>query len=115
MYIIVSGSQKRLIENVQQVIIGSRKEVKKMAAMQITLRAARINLGLTRKEAAKLFDIHPMMLTKFEYDSTDVPRSFFIQLESVYGIPVENLFFGKEEDYIQSLKNYLLKEVNAMT
>jgi transcriptional regulator with XRE-family HTH domain len=89
--------------------------VKKVAAMKITLRAARINLGLTRKEAAKQFDIHHMSLTKYEYDSTNVPHSFFIQLESVYGIPIENLYFGNEEDYIKTMKENLLKEVNSMT
>jgi transcriptional regulator with XRE-family HTH domain len=86
-----------------------------MAAMQITLRAARINLGLTRKEAAKFFDINPMMLVRYEYDSTNVPHSFFSKLESVYGIPIENLFFGIEDEYIQTMKNNLLKEVNSMT
>jgi transcriptional regulator with XRE-family HTH domain len=83
--------------------------------LQITLRAARVNLGLTRKEAAKFFDIHHETLTKYEYDSTNVPRSFFIQLESVYGIPVANIFFGKESDYIKTLTNNLFKEVKAMT
>lgn len=81
---------------------------------QMTLRAARVNLGLTRKEAAKLFDIHHETLTRYEFDSTNVPRSFFNQLESVYGVPVENIFFGKEDQYIETMKNNLLKEVNTM-
>ena len=116
MYIIVLDSQKRLNEKSDQVII-KVTFWKRMwnQKMQITLRAARSNLGLTRKEAAKLFSIHPMQLTRFEYDSTDIPRSFFIQLESVYGIPVENLYFGSEHDYIENMKNSLFKEVNTMT
>ncbi len=86
-----------------------------MSKLQITLRAARVNLGLTRKEASKFFDIHYETLTKYEYNSTHVPRSFFTKLESVYGIPVENIYFGSEDDYIEKMKNNLLKEVNAMT
>lgn len=82
---------------------------------QMTLRAARVNLGLTRKEAAKLFDIHHETLTRYEFDSTNVPRSFFNQLESVYGVPIENLYFGVENQYIETMKNNLLKEVNSMT
>ena len=82
---------------------------------QMTLRAARVNLGLTRKEAAKLFDIHHETLTRYEFDSTNVPRSFFNQLESVYGVPIENLYFGVENEYIETRKNNLLKEVNSMT
>lgn len=74
-----------------------------------------MNLGLTRKEAAKFFDIHHETLTKYEYDSTNVPRSFFTKLENVYGIPVENIYFGNEENYIAAMNEKLIKEVNTMT
>lgn len=82
--------------------------------MKITLRAARVNLGLTRKEAAEKFDIHFMTLTKYEEDSTNVPKSFCLKLESVYGIPEDQLFFGKEVDYIKTMNDNLLKEVNTI-
>ncbi len=64
--------------------------------IQITLRAARVNLGLTLKEAAKEFGIHHETLAKYELDSTNVPRTFFTQIESVYGIPNDYIFFGKQ-------------------
>ncbi|HSW76029.1 MAG TPA: helix-turn-helix transcriptional regulator [Candidatus Saccharimonadales bacterium] len=70
-----------------------------MPELQITLKAARTNKGYTLKEAAEHFDIHFSTLRKYEADSTNVPRSFFSKLESVYGIPVSFIYFGKEEDY----------------
>jgi DNA-binding XRE family transcriptional regulator len=75
--------------------------------MLITLRAARANLGLTRKEAAKLFDIHYLTLKNYEADSSRVPRSFFIKIESIYGISTESIYFGKEEDHYFSARNKL--------
>lgn len=82
-----------------------------MLPMQITLKAARVNLGMTLKQAAKLFDIHHETLGNYEANSTNVPHSFFIKLESVYGIPTDSIYFGKQEDYHDQMKNQLaLKE-----
>lgn len=66
--------------------------------IKITLRAARVNLGLRLKDAAAIFGIHHETLAKYELDSGNVPRSFFIQIESVYGIPEEFIYFGKQEE-----------------
>lgn len=83
--------------------------------VKITLRAARVNVGLSRKEAAKRLDIHYETLTKYENDSTNVPKSFCLKLESVFGIPEDYLFFGKEEDYIKWMNQNLLREVNTIS
>lgn len=64
--------------------------------IQITLRAARVNLGYTLKDAAKEFGIHHETLAKYELDSTNVPRTFFTQIEAVYGIPVDFIYFGEQ-------------------
>ena len=76
--------------------------------LKITLKAARMNIGKTLKEAAAEFGIHYETLSNYESDSTNVPRTFFIKLESVYGIPTENLYFGRQCDYQESLKDSLL-------
>ncbi|WP_286892930.1 helix-turn-helix transcriptional regulator [Thermobacillus sp.] len=65
----------------------------------ITLEAARVNTGLTIAEAAPLFGIHRDTLWKYEQDSTNVPRTFMIRAEEVYGIPAKHLFFGKKSDF----------------
>jgi transcriptional regulator with XRE-family HTH domain len=75
--------------------------------MKLTLKACRVNLGLTLKEASQLFDIHYLTLSNYENDSTNVPRTFFIKLESVYGIPTENIYFGKQEDFYADMKENL--------
>jgi len=74
---------------------------------KITLKACRVNVGMTLKEASQHFGVHYETLSNYENDSTNVPRSFFIKLETVYGIPTENIFFGKQEDYIAKMKNSL--------
>lgn len=71
---------------------------------QITLKAARVNAGYTLKSAAKHFEIHYETLSNYESDSTNVPRTFFIKLEEVYGIPTEKIYFGKQSDYWKMLK-----------
>jgi transcriptional regulator with XRE-family HTH domain len=58
-----------------------------------------VNAGMTLKQASAHFGIHYETLSNYENDSTNVPRTFIINLESVYGIPTENIYFGKQEDY----------------
>jgi len=78
--------------------------------IKITLKAARVNLGLTLKDAAKKFNLHHETLAKYEQDSSNVPRSFFVQLERVYGIPEEYIYFGKQDLFVAEMKTSL-KEV----
>ncbi|GGH83665.1 transcriptional regulator with XRE-family HTH domain [Pullulanibacillus pueri] len=73
--------------------------------MQITLRAARVNSGYTLKEAAEKFGISPDTLSKYEKDSTNVPRTFFIKIEKVYNVSVENIFFGQQSDFFRILNS----------
>jgi transcriptional regulator with XRE-family HTH domain len=79
-----------------------------MMNYKITLRAARVNLGLTLKDAAKEFKMSHITLGHYEKDSTNVPHSFFSKVESVYGIPAENVFFGKQEDYFHNKKKEMI-------
>ena len=74
-------------------------------SFKITLRACRVNLGLTLKEASKKFNIHHETLSNYENDSTNIPRTFFVKIESVYGIPVDYIYFGNRMDYIFTFKN----------
>lgn len=74
---------------------------------KITLKAARMNLGFTLKEAAKLFNIHYQTLSNYENDSTNVPRTFIIRAESVYGIPQENIYFGNCKDFMEEKREEL--------
>jgi transcriptional regulator with XRE-family HTH domain len=78
--------------------------------LKITLKAARVNVGKTLKEAAAEFGFHYETLSNYEADSTNVPRTFLIKIEAVYGIPTEYIYFGKYCDYIAELKDNMLKQ-----
>lgn len=73
--------------------------------MKISLKACRVNCGMTLKDASQYFGIHWETLSKYENDSTNVPRTFFIKLESVYGIPIEKIYFGKEDEHFADMMN----------
>ena len=73
--------------------------------MKITLRAARVNRGLTQTEAASKFGIRRDTLHNYETDSSNVPRKFVVKVEEVYGIPVDYIFFGKESDFFRNFEN----------
>ncbi|GLY09566.1 helix-turn-helix domain-containing protein [Pseudobacillus badius] len=72
--------------------------------LKITLRAARVNSGLRLVEAADLFGINKDTLSKYEKDSSNVPRSFFIKIEEIYKIPVEHIFFGAQSEFFRKLQ-----------
>jgi len=72
--------------------------------MKITLKAARVNAGYKLVEAANLFGINKDTLSKYEKDSTNVPRSFFVKIEELYKVPVENIFFGPQSEFFRKLK-----------
>ena len=61
--------------------------------LKITLRATRVNAGYKLIEAAKEFGINKDTLSKYEKDSSNIPRKFFIKIEEIYKIPVENIFW----------------------
>lgn len=73
--------------------------------IKITLRAARVNAGLKLIDAAELFGINKDTLSKYEKDSTNVPRTFFVKIEEIYMIPVEHIFFGDQSEFFRKFKN----------
>lgn len=68
--------------------------------MALTLRAARINKGLSRQEAAKLLGVGVSTVGNYERGVSypDVP--VIRKMEQVYGIPYGEMIFGtgKEEN-----------------
>ncbi|MBO0961489.1 helix-turn-helix transcriptional regulator [Neobacillus sp. MM2021_6] len=72
--------------------------------MKITLRAARVNAGLKLTDAAALLGINKDTLSKYEKDSTNVPRTFLINVEKLYQIPLDNIFFGPQSEFFRKFK-----------
>lgn len=64
--------------------------------IKITLKAARVNAGLTITEAAKLIGISPTTLIKWEKNSGIVTPVKQLAIQRVYKFPIDNIFFGNE-------------------
>lgn len=73
--------------------------------IMLTLEAARVNCGLTLAQAAEKFGIHRDTLWKYEQDSTRVPRTFMLKASEVYGIPIDNIFFGVKSEFFRIKAN----------
>lgn len=63
---------------------------------KVTLRAARINCGLTTREVGSLTGKSYATIEKYERDSTNIPRELSVVLLKLYKVPEEHIFFGKE-------------------
>lgn len=69
--------------------------------LKITLRAARVNAGYKLVEAAKEFGVNKDTLSKYEKDSSNIPRRFFIKLKKfikfrlkIFFLVINPIFFG---------------------
>lgn len=59
---------------------------------KITLKAARVNAGLTQKEAAKRIGISYQTLSEYEKDASRIKLATLKKICSVYGLPSEYIF-----------------------
>ena len=72
--------------------------------MKLTLKAARINAGLTAQNVADITNVHVQTLLKYEKDSSKIPINLLNELSEVYQMPMDNIFLGKEYDLIRIIK-----------
>ena len=66
---------------------------------KITLEAARVNAGLTLKQASKKIGVSVATLHKWEKDSSSVKVSDVQKIEKTYNYPNEFIFFGKRVEF----------------
>ena len=59
---------------------------------KIILKAARVNAGLTQKEAAEKIGISYQTLSEYEKDESKVNLAMIKKMCSVYGFPLEYIF-----------------------
>ncbi|MEK0313704.1 helix-turn-helix domain-containing protein [Cohnella sp. 56] len=71
-----------------------------MPEYKVTWRAARVNAGYTLKEVANLTDRSIDTIHRYERDSRDIPFDLMGQLLSLYSVPQDMVFCGKESDLI---------------
>lgn len=72
--------------------------------LRISLKSARVNSGMTIKEAAETVCVHHQTLSKYEKDSSDISVSLLEKLCNLYQIPEDYIFLGKEYDLIRMIK-----------
>jgi transcriptional regulator with XRE-family HTH domain len=61
--------------------------------MPITLKAARVNRGLTQQEAAKLIGVEADTLRSWESAKSFPKVPQIIQIEKIYGLPYSEINF----------------------
>lgn len=66
-----------------------------MTDVQISLKAARINAGMTLLEAAKRIGIGKDTLLKWEKCPELVNPLFQSKISEAYNFPIDNIFFGR--------------------
>ena len=62
--------------------------------VKISLRAARVNAGLTLLDAAEKLGIGKDRLIKWENNSGLVNPIYQAKIQEVYGLPIDCIFFG---------------------
>ncbi|MED1404523.1 helix-turn-helix transcriptional regulator [Bacillus mycoides] len=77
--------------------------------VQITLEAARKNIGYSQKEAGDLFGVHYQTIGSWEKDNSDMPASAIEKIPQIYHLPSRMIFFGNKNEFIRSLKRKLIK------
>lgn len=73
--------------------------------MLLTMAAARINIGLSQIEAAKLFNVHYQTLAKWEDDNSKMPYEAIAKIPKIYGVDSNYIFFGKQNEFIRLMRN----------
>ena len=72
--------------------------------MQISLKSARLNCGLTLKEASNMVGVHHQTLSKYEKDSSNISISLLDKLSVLYQVPKDYIFLGKEYELIRKIE-----------
>lgn len=60
--------------------------------LQLTVKAARINAGLTQKEAAKALGISYQTLSRYERDSSQIRQAMLDKMYEVYRLDKRQIF-----------------------
>ena len=63
---------------------------------KITMKAARVNAGLTQAEAASKIGIAQSTLKNWENGTTCPKSPYFMKLCEVYNVPCDSIFFGEK-------------------
>lgn len=62
--------------------------------MKWTLKALRVNYGLTAEEVSRKISIHHQTLLKYEKNSSKIPMDLLSRLATLYGVSMDDIFLG---------------------
>ena len=71
---------------------------------KVTLRALRVNFGLTAKEVAEKFNIGEQGVGRYERDTSTVPAKLLQEFADFYGVSVEKIHIGKMDDLREKIE-----------
>ncbi|HEP1818025.1 TPA: helix-turn-helix transcriptional regulator [Streptococcus suis] len=80
----------------------NKKDRKGRGVLKWSLKALRVNAGLTAKEVADMIGIHQQTLLKYENDSSRIRADLLAQLANFYKVAQDDIFLGT---------NYELKRI----
>ncbi len=66
---------------------------------EITIRAARINVGLSPADVERETGIRPGWLERIELNCGDITYGTALKLVKLYGRRFDDIFWGRESDY----------------
>lgn len=64
--------------------------------LQISLKAARVNAGLTQKDVAKAVDVDVSTIMNWENGKSSPRAPQIVALSELYGIPIDNIFLREK-------------------
>lgn len=67
-----------------------------METLQISLASARVNAEYTQKDAAELMGVDRSTIRRWEKGEKVPDYDESKKLAAIYGIPLDNIFFGKK-------------------
>lgn len=72
--------------------------------MKLTLKAARVNAGLTQKQVANKLNINYQTLGKYERDSSNISISLLRELVHLYNANSDDIFLGNTSNKLVNNK-----------
>lgn len=73
--------------------------------MKLSVRAARVNIGLTQADAAKGLGINTDTLSRYEKNSSKIGRDIIKKMEELYFVDADHIFFGNESEFYRIRQN----------
>ncbi len=79
--------------------------IQSVSCLPDTLRSLRTKFQLTVKDVAQALGVSERTMQTWEKDSSKMKYEHIRQLESLYGVSQDCIFFGREDSFSEHLRN----------